>query len=126
MTDILTVTMNPALDVSTSTDKVMDTHKLRCTAAIFHPGGGGINVARVVHRLGGDCLALYPAGGVNGQRLRQLLDQEQVPSHCIAYCRRDARELFGPRKCPAGATFALCCPALHLTPAEWQACLAYA
>lgn len=66
--DILTLTMNPALDVSTSTDKVADTHKLRCAAAQYHPGGGGINVARVLQRLGSNCLALYPAGGMNGHR----------------------------------------------------------
>ena len=82
MTGIPTVTMNPALDLSTSTDKVVDTHKLRCTSAIFHPGGD-INVARVVHRLGSDCLALYPFGDVNGQGLRRLLDQEQVRSHGV-------------------------------------------
>ena len=93
MTDILTVTMNPALDLSTSTDKVMDTHKLRCTSAIFHPGGGGINVARVMHRLGGDCLALYPFGGVNGQGLRRLLEQEQVRSHGVAIAG-ETRESF--------------------------------
>lgn len=30
MTDILTLTLNPALDVLTSIDKVSDTHKMRC------------------------------------------------------------------------------------------------
>ncbi len=67
MAAIVTVTVNPALDVSTSTQTVRDTHKLRCSAAQFHPGGGGINVARVLHRLGSDCLALYAAGGVTGE-----------------------------------------------------------
>jgi len=122
MTDILTVTMNPALDVSTSTEKVMDTHKLRCTAAILHPGGGGINVARVLHRLGGDGLALYPAGGANGQRLQQLIDQEQVRSHCIAIAG-ETRESFSVHEQSSGRDFRFVLPGPELAPGEWQACL---
>jgi len=124
MTNILTITMNPALDLSTSTDKVMDTHKLRCTAAIFHPGGGGINVARVVHRLGGDCLALFPFGGVNGQGLRRLLDQEQVPSHGVAIAG-ETRESFSVHENSSGRDFRFVLPGPELAPGEWQACLTY-
>lgn len=124
MTDILTVTLNPALDLSTSTDKVMDTHKLRCSAATFHPGGGGINVARVMHRLGGDCLALYPAGGANGKRLQQLLDQEQVRSHCVEIAG-ETRESFSVHENSSGRDFRFVLPGPELTPGEWQACLAH-
>lgn len=122
MLDILTVTMNPALDVSTSTDKVMDTHKLRCTASILHPGGGGINVARVLHRLGGDCLALYPAGGANGQRLRQLIDQEQVRSQCVPIAG-ETRESFSVHEQSSRRDFRFVLPGPELAPDEWQACL---
>ncbi|MDB5939470.1 MAG: 6-phosphofructokinase [Polaromonas sp.] len=122
MTDILTVTMNPALDVSTSTDRVSDTHKLRCTAAILHPGGGGINVARVLHRLGGDCLALYPAGGANGQRLQQLIDQEQVRSHCVPIAG-ETRESFSVHEHASGRDFRFVLPGPELAAGEWQACL---
>ena len=122
MLDILTVTLNPALDVSTVIEKVMDTHKLRCTAAILHPGGGGINVARVLHRLGGDCLALYPAGGANGQRLRQLIDQEQVRSQCVAIAG-ETRESFSVHEESSGRDFRFVLPGPELAPGEWQACL---
>jgi 6-phosphofructokinase 2 len=125
MTDILTVTMNPALDVSTSTDTVIDTHKLRCTAATLHPGGGGINVARVVHRLGGDCLALYPAGGANGQRLQALLDREQVRSRCIAIAD-ETRESFSVLENSSGRDFRFVLPGPELSPVEWASCLACA
>ncbi|MDP2033242.1 MAG: 1-phosphofructokinase family hexose kinase [Polaromonas sp.] len=120
--DILTLTMNPALDVSTSTDKVTDTHKLRCAAAQFHPGGGGINVARVLQRLGSNCLALYPAGGMNGQRLRQLLDQEQVRSQCLAIAG-ETRESFHVHETASGRDFRFVLPGPALNTAEWQACL---
>jgi 6-phosphofructokinase 2 len=83
MTNLLTVTMNPAIDVATSTYQVMPTHKRRCGVVQRHPGGGGVNVARVVHRLDGDCAALYPAGGTTGELLRQLLDEEAVTGLCV-------------------------------------------
>ena len=76
MTDILTITLNPALDIATSCDALLASHKLRCAHAEHFPGGGGINVARVIQRLGGDCLALYLAGGMVGQRLQDLLAAE--------------------------------------------------
>lgn len=122
MTDILTVTMNPALDVSTSTDKVVDTHKLRCSAVQRHPGGGGINVARVVQRLGGDCVALYPAGGATGQLLRQLLDQEQVTSLCVEIAD-ETRESFSVYEASSGHEYRFVLPGPALTPQQWQACL---
>lgn len=120
--DILTLTMNPALDVSTSTDKVTDTHKLRCAAAHYHPGGGGINVARVLQRLGSHCLALYPAGGMNGQRLRLLLDQEQVRSQCTAIAG-ETRESFHVHETASGRDFRFVLPGPAVNPTEWQACL---
>lgn len=122
MTDILTVTMNPALDVSTSTGKVVDTHKLRCSAVQRHPGGGGVNVARVVQRLGGDCVALYPAGGATGQRLRQMLDKEQVESLCVQIAD-ETRESFSVFETSSGHEYRFVLPGPMLTPPEWQACL---
>ncbi|WP_227651949.1 PfkB family carbohydrate kinase, partial [Klebsiella pneumoniae] len=49
---------------------------MRCAPVRCDPGGGGINVARVVHRLGGDCLAIYLAGGPVAERLARLLTAE--------------------------------------------------
>ena len=59
MAAIVTLTMNPALDIATSTDRVEPTHKLRCMMPRHDPGGGGINVARAVHALGGDAVAIF-------------------------------------------------------------------
>jgi len=41
MSAIVTLTMDPALEITTSTPKVELMHKLRCTPARFDPGGGG-------------------------------------------------------------------------------------
>lgn len=78
MPDIVTVTLNPAVDVATSIERVLDTRKLRCSAGRRDPGGGGINVARVVHVLGGDALALIMTGGATGHLIEELLDEAGV------------------------------------------------
>lgn len=73
MTAIATLTMNPALDVSTSTDKIIPTHKLRCAPPRRDAGGGGINVAREIRALGGEATAVFPSGGAAGQQIEALL-----------------------------------------------------
>jgi 6-phosphofructokinase 2 len=75
---IVTLTMNPAIDVSASVDYVIPDHKLRYVAPTYEPGGGGINVARAIRKLGGESLALFPAGGPAGALLCTLLDAEGV------------------------------------------------
>jgi 6-phosphofructokinase 2 len=57
------------------------------------PAGGGINVARVVKRLGGDVAAVYPAGGATGGLLLRLMQYEEVPSLPIS-CSEETREDF--------------------------------
>lgn len=79
MVKIATLTLNPALDVTTSTDTVRPMHKLRCTAPLFEPGGGGINVARAIHALGGDVTAVFPCGGARGTLFEKLLRETGVP-----------------------------------------------
>lgn len=122
MTDILTVTMNPAVDVSTSTGQVVATHKLRCDSAQREPGGGGINVARVVQRLGGSCAALYAAGGAPGLLLGQLLDAEQVSSLRVDIAG-ETRENFTVRDRSAHLEYRFVLPGPELSAPEWQACL---
>lgn len=122
MSRILTLTMNPALDVSTSIDRVEPVHKLRCGPAQLHPGGGGINVARVLHRLGAQVLALYPAGGAVGQTLTTLLDAEAVPRQVVPIAG-DTRESFSAHELSTGQDFRFVLPGPSLSAAECQACL---
>src|SRR5271166_5986158 len=76
---IVTLTSNPAIDIATSVPMVTPLQKLRCTAARRDPGGGGINVARVVQRLGGNAIAIYPAGGSTGHLLRRTSPSMNCP-----------------------------------------------
>ena len=71
---ILTVTLNPALDLSTAVDSVEPELKLRCDKPVADPGGGGINVSRAVKVMGGQSTALVALGGGTGMRMAGLLE----------------------------------------------------
>ncbi len=79
--DILTITLNPTVDFSTSAKRVRAGHKVRCDAPLRDPGGGGVNVARAIHILGGEARAFTAVGGHMGHILLGLLEQEGVPVH---------------------------------------------
>lgn len=70
---ILTVTLNPAVDMACEAEAVLPTIKIRTTGETHAPGGGGINVAKVVRELGGDGLAVMLAGGATGAHLAELV-----------------------------------------------------
>ncbi|HEY3538624.1 MAG TPA: 1-phosphofructokinase family hexose kinase [Trinickia sp.] len=123
MPRIVTLTLNPALDVSTAVEQVIDTRKLRCDTALRHPGGGGINVARVIERLGGDCVAVYLAGGPFGEELRRLVEAENVCGQCIEIVG-ETRESFSVYEKSTGRQFRFVLPGPTLAEAEWRGCIA--
>jgi 6-phosphofructokinase 2 len=59
MPGIVTLTMNPALDITTCTSRVAPTDKVRCGSSRRDPGGGGLNVARVLRVLGEATTAVF-------------------------------------------------------------------
>lgn len=122
MRDILTITMNPAVDITTSAATVAPTHKIRCGASQRHPGGGGINVARVVQRLGGDCAALFPVGGSSGEVLKHLLDEENINKLCVPISG-ETRESFSVNESSTSNEYRFVLPGPDMAPAEWQACI---
>ena len=82
--DVLTLTLNPTVDMYSIADAVMPTHKIRTHDETMRPGGGGVNVARVLDRLGTRVEALYLSGGASGQVLDALLAREKLPVRRIA------------------------------------------
>jgi 6-phosphofructokinase 2 len=124
MTDILTLTMNPALDVLTSIDHVSHTHKMRCGPTLKHPGGGGVNVARVLHRLGANCVAAYLAGGVTGERHHKLMSAEKVRCHVMPIAE-ETRESFSVHETSSGNDFRFVLPGPQVSTAEVEACFDY-
>lgn len=75
---ILTITLNPTVDKSTSVDHIKPEKKLRCETPKYEPGGGGINVSRGLVRLGLESTAFFPSGGRTGKLLEELLAEETV------------------------------------------------
>ena len=119
---IVTLTLNPSIDISTVTDKVTTEHKLRCDHTREHPGGGGVNVARVLTRFGANCIAIHTAGGVRGQLLQQLLEQDGVASMPVEIAGQ-TRESFTVTERVGGGEYRFVLAGPELTPAEWQACI---
>lgn len=72
---ILTLTLNPSIDISGDTEILRPVHKIRMGALSYEAGGGGINVAGVIANLGGDVTALYVSGGATGAMLDELLTE---------------------------------------------------
>jgi 6-phosphofructokinase 2 len=83
MKPILTLTLNPTIDGAAEADVVRPIHKVRTRNERFDPGGGGVNVARVVTELGGAAFALYMAGGATGGVLDALLREHKLPARRI-------------------------------------------
>jgi 6-phosphofructokinase 2 len=122
MPALITLTLNPALDLATTTDHVAPTHKLRCGPVQRFAGGGGINVARVLHRLGADVCAWALAGGAAGTQVRQLLAAEGVPT-LLQPISGDTRENFSVVETTTSQEFRFVLPGPTLQASEWQACL---
>ncbi|MEO6040147.1 MAG: PfkB family carbohydrate kinase, partial [Saprospiraceae bacterium] len=80
---IVTLTLHPALDKSTTTPYIAPDHKLRCTVPQIDAGGGGINVSKGIHRLGGQSTAVFPIGGHTGRLLRDLVEQAGIATQTL-------------------------------------------
>lgn len=91
---ILTVTLNPSVDISYRLDKFKIDEVNRTAIAIKTAGGKGLNVTRVAHTLGADVTATGILGGTIGTFItNQLADQgikydfykiNQESRNCIA------------------------------------------
>ncbi|MDC6389078.1 1-phosphofructokinase family hexose kinase [Maribacter sp. PR1] len=79
MNRIITLTVNPAIDKSTTVAGIKPNSKLRCSSPVYEAGGGGINVSRVLHELGGTSLCMYMAGGPTGSHLNDMLVDFGIP-----------------------------------------------
>jgi len=78
MKQIITITLNPAIDKSTSISELVPEKKIKCDRPKFEPGGGGINVSRVLQRLKNNSTAIYFEGGFSGKFFSQLVNDENI------------------------------------------------
>ena len=122
MNAIVTVTMNPAVDKSAAVEHVERDTKLRCDSVRRDPGGGGINVARAVSRLGGLSVALYLSGGPMGAYLDRLLTDEGI-EHRGLETAGETRENLTVTERSSGGQFRFGMPGPSVTETECQAVL---
>jgi 6-phosphofructokinase 2 len=82
--NIITLTINPALDKSAKVDGLVPEQKLQCHSIVYQPGGGGINVSRVLNRLDEQTHCIVTSGGDTGQNLNELLLKEGIHPKTIS------------------------------------------
>lgn len=82
--NIITLTINPALDKSAKVDGLLPTQKLKCHSIAYQPGGGGINVSRMLNRLDEKTHCIMTSGGDTGTYLCELLLKEGINPESLA------------------------------------------
>jgi 6-phosphofructokinase 2 len=122
MADIITITFNPCIDKSTSVNALRPEKKLRCTAPVFEPGGGGINVARAIKKIGGEAIAVYPSGGYSGKFLSLLLEKEHINVLRVE-TQQHTRENMIVLDRATNQQYRFGMPGQQLSETEWQQCL---
>ncbi len=119
---IVTLTMNPALDITTGADVVRHTDKIRCGEARYDAGGGGINVARFARALGAPATAVYPAGGPTGALVTSLVVEADVSIQRVII-GSPTRESFTVNERATGKQYRFVLPGPRLTILEQAQCL---
>jgi 6-phosphofructokinase 2 len=122
MPAVITLTPNPALDLSTSINRIVPTLKLRCGKQRRDPGGGGLNVARVIKRFGGNVEAIFPVGGFTGQLLHRLMEEEGIISRVVE-AEAETREDFFVSELSTDSQYRFIMPGQPLRELEWRKCV---
>ena len=120
--DVVTLTLNPSLDLSTAVDAIEPWRKLRCDTSQLDPGGGGINVARAVRTLGGHAIAVATLGGHVGSEVAAALTREGIALRRVR-TRRGTRQNFAVTERATGQQFRFIQGGEHMSRAEWQRAL---
>lgn len=119
---IVTLTLNPALDKSTTTERLISEQKLRCTPMQVDAGGGGINVSKGIRKLGGQSIAVFPVGGQNGVALQQLLSASEIESR-VVQVQGETRENISVTEQSSNQQFRFTLPGLEISSKTADDCL---
>jgi len=122
MPSIITITFSPCIDKSTSVPVLIPERKLKCTSPKLEPGGGGINVARAIKKLGGEATAIFPSGGYTGKFFNHLLEKEGVHA-VIIESANETRENIIVVDESTNDQYRFGMPPTELKQSEWKQCL---
>ncbi len=119
MKTIVTLTMNPAIDMFLEVGQLLPDRKLRALRPSYGPGGGGINVSRAIRNLGGASTALYLAGGATGELLGQLLQRDSIEIRPVATAK-PTRENVNIFDRATAKEFRIIVPGPDVAKPEWE------
>lgn len=119
MKTIVTLTMNPAIDMFIEVGQLLPDRKIRALRPTYGAGGGGINVSRAIHNLGGTSTAVYLAGGATGEMLHKLLQRERIDTHPIATAE-PVRENVNVFDRATAKEFRIIVPGPEVSKTEWE------
>lgn len=122
MSRIITLTLNPALDLATEVERVERGPKLRCGPVRRESGGGGLNVSRAITSLGGQTLALHVSGGATGALVEEHLAGEGVAQRRLPIAGI-TRENLAVRERASGELYRFVMPGPTLSEEEWRGAL---
>lgn len=122
MPKLLTITFSPCIDKSVRISDLLPEKKTHCSDPVIEPGGGGINIARAINKLGYAAIAVYPAGGCRGETFNQLLRQEAVPIMPIE-TSLEMRENLNVADLGTGRQYRFVMPGVALFPQELKGCM---
>jgi 6-phosphofructokinase 2 len=122
MSSIITVTVSPCIDICTTVPVLVPDKKLHCGIVKKEPGGGGINVSRVLKRLGAETTAIYLAGGYTGSFFNRMMKDENVDTLVIE-TENHTRENFVVAETSKNLQYRFGMPGPFIKEKEWQQCL---
>jgi len=122
MPSIITITFSPCIDKSTSVPSLVPEKKMKCALPKLEPGGGGINVARALKKLGGEATAIFPSGGYTGKFFNHLLEKENIPM-LIIETANETRENIIVLDESGNKQYRFGMPGTELREEEWERCL---
>lgn len=120
---ILTVTPNPALDLTWRVERLVEGGTHRADAGAARAGGKGLNVARVAHAEGAEVLAVTTLGGRVGEEFAAELIASGVP-HALVPVAAETRRSIAVVDESLGDTTIINERGVNPTDVEWAAVLA--
>jgi 6-phosphofructokinase 2 len=119
MKPIVTLTLNPAIDVACDADEVRHTQKTRTFNERIEPGGGGINVARALCGFAAPARAIYVAGGAPGRVLDAMVGERGIERDPI-WVKGETRISLNVREQDSGLEYRFVPEGPEILEAEWR------